>query len=49
MIRLRNKEIEKLAALLQLPQFAVEKMASLGLINEAIAIDMQLRQTQKVI
>lgn len=54
MIRLRDKEIEKLSKILQLPGYAIEKMASLSLINEAIAINMliemeykKLKQTRK--
>lgn len=40
MIRLREKEIEKLSIILQLPQHNLEKVASMGLINEPVAIDM---------
>lgn len=40
MIRLREKDIEKLSIILQLPQFAVEKMAAMNLINDALAVDM---------
>lgn len=40
MIKLRNKDTEKLSTILQIPQYAVEKMAAMNLIHEAIAIDM---------
>ena len=40
MIRLREKELEKLANVLQIPYTAVEKMASMNLINDGLAIDL---------
>lgn len=40
MIKLREKEIEKLSIILQIPLFNVEKMASMGLIYEPNAIDL---------
>ena len=40
MIKLRNKDIEKLSTILQIPQYAIEKMAVMNLIHEAIAIDI---------
>ena len=49
MIRLRDKEIEKLSKLLQLPGYAIEKLASLSLINEAVAIDMLVAEEWKAL
>lgn len=40
MIRLREKDIEKLSIILELPQYAVEKMAAMNLIYDALAVDM---------
>lgn len=40
MIRLREKDIEKLAIILQLPQYTIEKMAAMNLINDSLAVDM---------
>lgn len=40
MIRLRPKDIEKIATILQIPQFAVEKMAGMNLIQENHAVDL---------
>ena len=39
MIKLREKDIEKLAILLELPQYAVEKMATMQLIDEKAAVN----------
>lgn len=39
MIRLRDKDIEKLAIILDLPKFAIEKMAAMNLVHEGIAVD----------
>lgn len=40
MIRLREKDIEKLSIILELPQYAIEKMAAMNMINDALAVDM---------
>ena len=40
MIRLREKDIEKLSIILELPQYAVEKMAAMNLIYDALAVDL---------
>ena len=40
MIRLREKDIEKLSIILQLPQYTIEKMAAMNLINDSLAVDM---------
>lgn len=40
MIRLRDKDIEKLSTILQIPQYAVEKMAAMNLIHDPLAVDM---------
>lgn len=40
MIRLRQKEIDKLSIITQLPQHDIEKMLAMGLVNEPIAIDL---------
>lgn len=40
MIKLRDKDIEKLSGILQIPSYAVEKMSSMNLINDGLAVDM---------
>lgn len=40
MIRLRQKEIDKLSIISQIPQHDIAKLFSMGLIDEPIAIDL---------
>ena len=39
MIKLRAKDLEKLSEILQIPYFILEKMASMNMINDALAVD----------
>lgn len=40
MIKLREKDLEKLSDILQIPYAATEKMSSMNLINDGLAIDL---------
>ena len=47
MIKLREKDIIKLATILEIPQFAVEKMVAMNLIHDAHAVDMLITHDWK--
>lgn len=47
MIKLRDKDIEKLSGILQIPSYAIEKMSSMNLINDGLAIDMLITHDWK--
>ena len=40
MIKLREKDLEKLSDILQIPYAAIEKMSVMNLINDGLAIDL---------